>query len=485
MQMNSMQEWGLEEANYKYTERPSLEHTFSKSKNDMFGMEKASSTPTEKASKACRTPHSRYMYFHKQKNENEEEGSKGREMFKKDPKVENGYGIYFQFTTKRIDLLKRDAINQKKEPRNSYTRKCLDGYEISVDLFKSKSSTRLPDELKSQRKDDAKQVCVRFERRFKSAPKERTHRSNEETIQSSKIRLYPFYETKWRKEKEGNDGSKYLLPKDIKLNEKTETIKLMDSGNTKGFGNVEETSNVTEHLKVSSVQLAPKKASDKTQANEANDNAKRGDSQGSDIKVMQVLCSPKVNPDDGETVSDCNFSLADLLMMNSNSLRETLTLLVRITASSILLTNRQILRLIESGRLNISRFLIIKKLLLALRPTQYASIMGGRDNRPRKEIVALLFAVLEFIDRCERVLQQAKRISKLEIYENEDTEVDCTKRGVIIGKMPAISVMGYNRKNGVDNIDHQETSSKKKSNVELIKGKKIRTKRGLLNISIY
>ena len=475
---NYMSDWEFHPAKQKCAEVIMSEQGSAEGKGGRSNSGKINTALQEKVSRTSRTPQGKTLFIEKQNLENEEV-LQARDLSKKNSKIVDDYDLYLQFTTKRIDLVQRDFSYQKKENKSSQAKKCQNEYEISVDLFKPKSPGGVEDEEKrSLRKNEVKQnVCSRFERRFKSAPKERTHRSNDETIKSSKIRLYPFYEAKWKKEQRNDEGCTYLVAKEVKSNEKADGTRLIDFG--KGFLNIDESSKVTEHLKVSSLQLAPKKTGDEAQRNDTNVESKEKEKRDSDIKIMQVVCSPRPKPNEEENaneISEGSFDLANLLMMNSSSLRETLSLLARITASSMMLTNKQILKLIENGDLNISRFLIIKKLLLTIHPHQYPSIAGV--GRPRKEIVSLLFAVLEFIDRCEKILKQAKGISSIELYENGNGEIDCTKRGVVIGKMPAISVMGYSRKNVIVSDKKQDIYKEKKSKVEMIKGRKIRAKKG-------
>lgn len=471
-------DWELEQVKDERAGRLSGDSSSLKARRENCNSEKAYRTPSGKMSKEWRAPHHRYAYLEKERLDDERKMTKPGDILGKNSKLENADDILLQFKTKRIDLVERDWCNTRKEVKTSCTRKCLNGYEISVDLFNPRKFNGIGGEEKVARRDGAKgKVCVRFEKRFNSAPKERTHRTHDETINANKIRLYPFCETSWRK---GQLNNEYFFTKNLKQT----AVRPVDFGNSRGFESVGDKGTVADHLMVSSVQLTPKKAIERTQKSRPV-GATDAEEDGSQMNVMQVLCSPKT-PKEGKGLDEMKESssgeLANIIMMHSKSLRETFILLARITASSMMLTSKQVLRLIENGDLNIGKFLIIKKLLLTVHPYQFASI-AGEESKHGKEIVSLLFAVLEFIDRCEMIVKRGKGSSSLEACGNMHSEVDCTKRGVIVGKMPAISVMGYSRKNGLYRSDRVESSNRKKSKVELINGKKIRSKKGELQRS--
>ena len=443
---------------------------------------KVNSAPLQKDEIGWRTPQRKCLYPDKQNLGWNEDISKATEEVDKNLNLGNGCELLFQFSAKRMDLIERDGAWQRKEMKISPGRKCRNGYEISIDLLKPKGYCGAGNEEKDQQRNEVKQkVCLRFERRFKSAPKERTHRNNDETIKSNKVHLYPFSEAKWIKDKNDDKDCEYFIIKDSRLSPKRDTMQNIDV--RKGLVNIESPTVANEHLKISSLQLVPKNSADERQKTDSKVHPEERRKEESKRNVMKVVCSTKFRTDghneNEDGINDGTFDVDNMLTMSSVSLRETLKLLGRITASSMLLTDKQILQLMESGNLKISKFLTIKKLLLSIHPSKYVSV--AKEGRPRKEIAALLSAVLEFIDRCEKILKKAKGLSNLDFYERNDTEIDCTKRGIVIGKMPPISVMSYNYKSDVDNDDHQPESTKKKkkkNKIEPIKTKKIHAKKG-------
>ena len=452
-------------------ERASIRLTRNRNRN-----EKAKSAPLQKGGIGRRIQQGQCL--------NQETKSSGRDEEVSDLKhnslkLGDDSELLFQFTAKRMDLVKRGGVWQKKELAISQNRKCAAEYDISIDLLKGKGYAGASNSQKTQQRNEIKQkVCLRFERRFKSAPKERIQRNSDETVKSSKIRLYPFYEAKWGKDEIIDKECAFLLRKEVKSNSKMGAIEFTDFGKSLVDSENEEKAN--DHLKISSLQLVPKKILSDNQKTDSKVQAEENRKEEPMVNVMKVVCSPKPKltaQEEGDRNNESSPDLTNLLMTNSGSLRETIKLIARITASSMLLTDKQILKLMERGNLKISKFLIIKKLLLSIHPHKYDSSV--KESQPRKEIVSLLFAVLGFIDRCEKILKEVKGMSSLELFEKREAEIDCTERGVVVGKMPAISVVSYNHKSDIDNEDYQDSSSgKKKKSRRLTKRKEICVTKG-------
>ncbi|XP_065059401.1 uncharacterized protein LOC135686927 isoform X2 [Rhopilema esculentum] len=385
-----------------------------------------------------------------------------------------------EFVARRMDLVKRQDVSTKKTERRSAQTRGSFEYDITVNLFKGRIYKGHNCEDASQaRSQEKKKVCGRFEKRFKSAPKERITACHEDVLQANKIRLYPFYETKWNKGETGDESAKQCS----KLNDKVDLSRQLRFESKKAFTRDERKNDINENLKVSSLQLTAKQRTNEYPESGKKPENREEKSAESEIKVMKILCPQKSNLEetqgDCEDFLQCGLDLYNLLTMNSTSLRETMLLLARVTASSQLLSNQQILQLIENGDINISRFLIIKKLLLAVHPFNTKTISGSFLVRPRKEILSLLNAVLEFIDRCEKILKQEKRASFLEALNDFDTGIDCIERGVVVGKMPSISVTGYNQgcKNSQTVVDDVASHKEKKKRINLLRSKKLRIKR--------
>ena len=445
---------------------------------------KGHSAPPEKENKRWRASQGKCFYLDKQNSEKNEECSNAKKVSSENQKTASDKcDLLFQFTAKRMDIAERDGAWQKREINISPSRKYRKGYEISIDLLKPKRCNGRSNEEKDQQGNDVKQkACLRFDQRLKIGAKETTHRNLERTIKSGKIRLYPFYEAMWENGKIGDKEYDNVLTKEAKPSSKIDAMQFISF--EKSLVNTENPSNSNEHLKISTLQLTPKSFSVDKCRTDAKVHAKEKREENSSRNATNTTCSPSLKShldEDTDQRNECSDDLANLLMVNSSSLRDTVTLLARITASSLMLTDKQILKLIDGGNLRIKNFLIIKRILLSMNAHEYASV--ARESQPHKEAAPLLFAVLGFIDRCEKVLKQANRTSSLENYEkNYAAEVDCTKRGIVIGKMPAISVMSYNHNCDLQ-IDNREDLAKAKrrkkdKKIELLKAKEFLATKG-------
>ena len=451
---------------------------------------KGHSAPLVKEKKRWKASQGKCLYSEKQNLGQNEEPSNAKEASSESQKIaSDNCELLLEFTAKRMDIVQRDGAWQKRDMNISPSRKYRKGYEISIDLLKPKSCNGRRNEERSHQGNDVKQkACLRFEQRFKSAPKERTHRHCEGTIKSGKIWLYPFYEAMWRTGKVCDKDYNNFLTKEAKSSSRIDAIQFINA--EKNLVNAENPSNPNENLKISTLQLTPKSFSDDKCRTDAKVHAKENSEENFSSNAANSACSPSLkshvdkDADKGNERSD---DFVNFLMVNSSSLRDTVTLLARISASSLMLTDKQILKLIDCGNLRMKNFLIIKRILLSMNANEYASI--AKDSHPHKEAAPLLFPVLGFIDRCEKVLKQAKRASSLENYEKNDaSEVNCTKRGIVVGKMPAISVVSYNHNCRLHSDDREDFAKvkkrKKKKKAEFLKTKEFLATRGNIQLKI-
>ena len=378
--------------------------------------------------------------------------------------------------TRQIELTTRDKYQFAKQVRSAQIRKFASEYEISIDLRKSRNF--LEGENIEKRSEKKKEVCHRFERRFKSAPAGRRTLANEEVLNTNKIRVYPFYEAQWQ-DRFGN----HYFPDDYDEcyddaevpNQNKRYFKLIRKEDRRPCSAAEIAELVKHDLKVSSVQLAARNLKLKHEQTDKKDASATDEIPKSDLEISRSCCSHQELNKEENYSKDFEFPEAylnspNLLETNLKNMQATLELLARVAAGAKNLSEEQLLRLIQNGNIIISKFLIIRKLLFNLQ----LRYLQKQDNKP----ISSIKMVLDFIDRCEKIYNESD-LSVDGIGEGYFTSaVDCIKRGKVVGKMPPIEVKGFDREGKFKDkkIEYAALEQKKKNGT--ITTKKLQTKKG-------
>ena len=378
--------------------------------------------------------------------------------------------------TRQIELTTRDKYQFAKQVRSAQIRKFAREYEISIDLRKSRNC--LEGENIEKRGEKKKEVCRRFERRFKSAPAGRRTLANEEVLNTNKIRLYPFYEAQWQDE----FGNLYVPADydecydDVHLpNQNERYFRLIRREDRRPCSATEISELVKHDLKVSSVQLAARNLKLKHEQTNKKHASMTDEIPKSDIELSKSCCSHGELNNEENHCKDFEFPEAyldspNLLETNVKNMRATLELLVRVAAGAKNLKEEQLLRLIQNGNIIISKFIIIRKLLLTLQ----LRYLQKQDNKA----ISSIKMVVDFIDRCEKVYNDSN-LSVGGFGEGYFTSaVDCVKRGKVVGKMPSIEVKGFDREGNIKDKKTEHAALEQKKQNPLMTTKKLQMKKG-------